>query len=177
MTDLAAETGTIATFTGELFTPLRPDVARIRIEDIAHALANSCRFTGHVREFYSVAQHSFLCSTIVSEENALTALLHDASEAYLSDLARPIKYQPGLGDAYKECEARLEEAIAEKFGLPYPWPDEVKWADRVLLVSEQRDLMPNVLRADGADYLDFEIAPLIPRKAEHVFLERFRELA
>lgn len=176
MTDVAAETGTICTYSGELFMPLRPEVDRIHIEDIAHALANSCRFTGHVRKFYSVAQHSYLVSTIVSTELALTGLLHDASEAYLSDIARPIKHQSEFGDVYMKCENRLEKAIAEKFGLVFPWSAEIKWADRVLLVSEQRDLMPDLLRADGTDYLDHTIEPWSPEDAEVRFLERYAQL-
>lgn len=168
--------GTIATYTGTAFKPLDPDPALISIEDIAHALANSCRFTGHVREFYSVAQHSVLCSEIVPDELALTALLHDASEAYLSDISRPIKMQPEFGDVYKKYEVRLEKAVAERFGLTYPWPDEVKWADNVLLRTEQRDLMPELFRHAGEDYLDQAITPWSPRDAEDVFLATYERL-
>lgn len=169
-------TGHIATYTGIAIEPLNPDWALISIEDIAHALSNSCRFTGHVRDFYSVAQHSVLASLAVSPENALTALLHDASEAYLSDIARPIKLQPGFGEVYKEAEQRLEQAIAERFGLEWPWPAEVKWADNMLLRTEQRDLMPDTFRHEGEDYLPTPITPWLPREAEVRFLARFNEL-
>jgi uncharacterized protein len=174
--DLAIETGTITTYTGRSITPLDPDPADIDIEDIAHALSNSCRFTGHVREFYSVAQHSYLCSTIVPDEYKLTALLHDASEAYLSDIARPIKSQPEFGDVYKKYENQLEAAIAERFGLVFPYPEEIKQADYNLLKTEQRDLMPDRLRAEDADYLEDPISPWAPELAELKFLGRYYSL-
>jgi len=174
--DRAVETGTIATYSGRTVTPLNPDPADIDIEDIAHALSNSCRFTGHVAKFYSVAQHSYLCSTIVEDEYALTALLHDASEAYLSDISRPIKSQPEFGDVYKKYEARLEAAISERFGLVYPYPESIKRADTILLRSEQRDLMPNVLRHEGEDYLEDTIEPWNPELAELKFLGRYYSL-
>lgn len=168
------ENGTITTYSGRSIQPLEPDPDLIDIEDIAHALSNNCRFTGHVREFYSVAQHSVLCSTIVSDELKLTALLHDASEAYLSDIARPIKSQPEFGDVYKKYESRLEAAIAERFRLDYPYPDEIKWADNVLLRTEQRDLMPD--EVEGFETLDYEIIPWQPEQAEIKFLATYLKL-
>jgi hypothetical protein len=169
-------TGHIATYSGVVFEPLNPDPSLIAIEDIAHALGNSCRFTGHVRRFYSVAQHSVMCADLVSPELRLTALLHDGSEAYLSDIARPIKMQPEFGDVYKKFEARLEEAIAERFGLVYPYPAEVKWADNVMLRTEQRDLMPPAFRHEGEDYYPGTIEPWAPDAAGAAFLHRFYEL-
>lgn len=169
-------TGHIATFSGIAFEPLNPDPTLITIEDIAHALGNSCRFTGHVRRFYSVAQHSVFCTDLVPDEMKLTALLHDASEAYLSDIARPIKMQPEFGDVYKKAEKRLEEAIATRFGLIYPYPAEVKWADNVMLRTEQRDLMPDNFRHEGEDYYPDVIEPWGPDKAGVVFLARYYEL-
>jgi 5'-deoxynucleotidase YfbR-like HD superfamily hydrolase len=136
VTDVAE--GAIVTYSGTWIKPLEPDPELITIEDIAHSLSNACRFTGHVRDFYSVGQHSILCSWIVPVEDRLCALLHDASEAYLSDFASPIKQQPGFGELYKEVEGRLMEAIAVRFGIEWPMPDTVEWADKVLLRSEQR---------------------------------------
>jgi hypothetical protein len=167
----------IVTYSGQVINPLDPDPDCITIEDIAHALANVCRFTGHTRKFYSVAQHSVLCSRIVPPNDALEALLHDASEAYLSDVSRPIKRDPEFGTFYATHEKRLERVIADKYGLEHPWPAAVKWADDVLLRSEQRDLMPNLLRVPGDDYLDFTIRPWGPVDAEQLFLARFAELS
>lgn len=169
-------TGHIVTYTGRTIEPLHPDPAQISIEDIAHALSNVCRFTGHVRKFYSVAQHSVLCSLIVPQHLSFTALLHDASEAYLSDVARPIKSQSEFGDVYKLFEHRLERAIAQRFAITYPYPAEIKWADEVLLRTEQRDLMPNTLRFPGDDYLWAPIEPWLPEEAEAHFLSRFYDL-
>jgi hypothetical protein len=174
--DYASQNGIIATHCGVEFSPLNPDPSTVLIEDIAHALANSCRFTGHVDRFYSVAQHSVHVSELVESKDpelAFTALLHDASEAYLSDISRPIKMQPEFGDVYKKFEHRLEVAIAERFGLVFPYPDIIKWADNVMLRSEQRDLMPNLLRFAGDEYLPFTIQPWSPVVAKAHFMDRF----
>lgn len=168
--------GLIATYSGRVINPLDPDPAAIVIEDIAHALSNSCRFTGHVKKFYSVAEHSVRVSNILPPELALTGLLHDASEAYLSDMARPVKAQPAFGDIYKKFEAQLEEVIAGVFGLTYPFPPKVKEADTILLRTEQRDLMPPTFRHEGAEYLDHTIEPWSPEDAEVRFLERYAQL-
>src|ERR1043166_2635242 len=127
----------IATYSGGWIRPLDPDPQDINIDDIAHALSNQCRFTGHTKEFYSVAEHCVLCMHIVRDilkPNAsvrllLTTLLHDGSEAYLSDMARPVKKAEGFGEFYLAAEERLEVAIAERFKLSFPYPDEVKRAD------------------------------------------------
>jgi hypothetical protein len=81
----------IQTYSGRQFWPLDPRVEDVHLEDIAHALSNVCRYTGHVREFYSVAEHSVHVSWSCEPEDALWGLLHDASEAYLADMARPVK--------------------------------------------------------------------------------------
>src|SRR5690242_9250814 len=172
--------GYIRTYTGLYIEPLNPDPESIVIEDIAHALSNNCRFTGHVREFYSVGQHSVLASEVVLPKNALTALLHDASEAYLSDFARPIKQQPGFGETYREVEDLLMQAIAERFEIDWPVPEEVHYADNLLLVTEARDLMHGT--ADWSpEYqaitpLPYRITSWEPRKTEHRFLSRYYEL-
>ena len=167
--------GWIATFSGHRITPLNPDPSDIFIEDIAHALANQCRFTGHVREFYSVAQHCVLASFIVAPGFELEALLHDGSEAYLADIARPIKNQPGFGDVYHAAEALLEQAISKRFGVPYPMSPEVKIADNLLLWAEMRDLMPND-PPDGVDMYAETINPWLPGEAESRYLDRYEYL-
>jgi hypothetical protein len=135
------------TYTGKQFWPMDPRASEIDPDDIAHALSLLCRYGGHCSEFYSVAEHCVLMSHAVSPENALTALLHDASEAYLVDVPRPIKRSPKM-EAYRVAEARMMDAIAVRFGLSdgsgdwwYTLPTDVKQADTRILVDERARLM------------------------------------
>jgi len=174
----------IFTFSGNIIDPLNPRPEDIDIRDIAGSLCKMTRFTGHTKDFevYSVAQHSVLASEYC-EMYPAEGLLHDAAEAYLADLARPIKAYKGLGEAYKEVEAPLEMAIAEKYDLVYPWPKEVKEIDTRLLVTEMRDLMPGALESEFLDEDLRNIVPLkqtivqwSPRQAHGEFMVRFLEL-
>jgi hypothetical protein len=169
------------TYTGRQFWPIDPRVSEICIADIAHSLANQCRFAGHCLSFYSVAQHSVIVSRICNSEDALWGLLHDAAEAYLVDLPRPIKRFSALGTRYKEVENALMQVVCERFKLPTCEPVSVKTADNVALVTEMRDLMsrPPALweEARHSDPLDETIHPLSPRNAEMEFLRRFSELS
>jgi hypothetical protein len=133
----------IQTYSGVAFYPLDPRPDEIHIEDIAHALAMQCRFTGHVRRFYSVAEHSVRVSEVCDPNDALWGLLHDASEAYLIDVARPVKRMACMVP-YREAEERLMQAIAERFGLAWPEPATVKHGDKCMLAIEARDMMPTV---------------------------------
>lgn len=174
--DLHIGNGIIATYTGKAVNVLDPKPEEINIRDIAHSLSNQCRFTGHVRKFYSVAQHSVHVSEICPTEPAW-GLLHDASEAYLSDIARPIKKHPDFGKVYLAAEARLTEAIMLHFGLdPYLEPEEVKVADDILIRSEARDLMGSGIDVPKGKMLDFEIEPWTPERAHGEFMVRFMEL-
>lgn len=169
--------GWIATYTGNYIYPLHPDPEHIHIEDIAHSLSNQCRFTGHVKKFYSTAQHSVLCSYAVEDPAyRLWALLHDAGEAYLSDIARPVKRQPEFS-YYAIVEDGLMDAVVERFGLSkeLPMPPCVKVADNLLLWTEMRDLMPND-PPTGSETLDTEIDPWTPEYAERAFLARYEAL-
>lgn len=167
--------GAIVTYTGRIFRPLAPEADKLNIMDIAHALSNNCRFTGHVRQFYSVAEHSVRVSEILPPRLKLWGLLHDASEAYLSDIARPVKLTPTFGVVYKEIEAGLMEVVAEAFKLPLPEPPAVKRADNILLAAEQRDLMPRFRRHGGAEQYPEIIDPWTPDFAKEMFLKRYEE--
>lgn len=107
----------ITTYTGRRFYPFNPRAEDVCLEDIAHALSMQCRFSGHVRAFYSVAEHSVFVSKYSPLEDRLIGLLHDASEAYLQDMASPIKHS-GRITGYLEAEERISKAIAAAFGLP-----------------------------------------------------------
>jgi uncharacterized protein len=175
--------GAIQTVSGRWLDPFAPDPASIEIDDIAQALANQCRFGGHSRSFYSVAQHSVIVSDVclergVSEAAGLAALLHDAGEAYLVDLPHPLKHRSALGPPYREAEKLVEEAIRVRFDL-VPQPAEMKPIDRSLLATERgifasmNDPWPEL---EGFEPLPIEIDPWGPERARREFLDRFSRL-
>ena len=175
---------TIMTSTGAYFRFDAPEQSPILIQDIAHALSNICRFTGHVKTFYSVAQHSVLVSRIVARQFQFQALLHDASEAYLGDVSSPLKQ---MLSEYKIIERRVEDAIYARFGIS---PTEesnkaIKKADIILLGTEKRDLMySETLESEKETWelllnvprLLETIEPWSPAVAEEEFMKRFDEL-
>jgi hypothetical protein len=173
----AGDTGfsSIQTFTGRFVEPLNVIATDVDIRDVAHALSNVCRFQGHVRDFYSVAQHCVLCAGLVPLRHALAALLHDAPETYLCDLAGPVKRDTELGLMYKAMEERTAWAIEDAFLLPRHSleHEHVKNADWAILQVEGRQLMP----ANGwarADILPgMLIEPWAPKRAEREYLATF----
>ncbi len=136
----------ILTYTGRQYWPCSPVVDHIHEDDIAHHLSLCCRFVGASTEFYSVAEHSIHVAELVPPEHKLTALLHDAPEAYLGDMSKPAKNQ--LGD-YRRAEALNWAAICQKFGVPYELPECVKQADYVMLHVEKRILLPHWRKHPG----------------------------
>lgn len=166
----------MVTYTGREVHPLNLRPEDVDINDIAHALSNTCRFGGHSREFYSVAQHSVLVSALVPPEDALAGLLHDAAEAYMADLITPIKAAiPG----YAELEGKILAVVCARFGVLHI-PPSVKKADLTALATEKRDLMtvnntPWPLLVGVRPSYRY-ISPSPPKDARHAFLARYNEI-
>lgn len=169
------------TFTGRMFYPYDMRPGDFCIEDIAHALSMLCRYGGHSQRFYSVAEHSWHVSRLVPPEHALAGLMHDATEAYLVDMPRPIKQ--GFPQ-YKAMEAEIWRHLAAEFGLANEHPADVERVDGEMLWHEMKALLrplppgtqwgmgrpqPAVLRPEIINCWG-------PKMAEQRFLERFKEL-
>lgn len=132
--------GYFTTYSGKKINPFSDDVEyNICITDIAHASSNICRFNGHVRNFYSLAQHCVLVSYLCDPEDAFQGLLHDASEVYLSDIIRPIK-ETVFFESYRQLEKKLERDIAKRFNFPSEMTLSVKEADMEIVVWEAENL-------------------------------------
>ena len=187
MTD---EKHTITTSHGHSVNVQTPEPATLVIEDVAHALSNLCRFGGHGRRFYSVAEHSLYTATLITRRlralmlepwcvaGAIAALLHDAAEAYLVDIPRPVKT---LLPMYGELEARMLEAIRQRF---VPWAPnfaaEVKVVDDIMLVTEAPQLEIDMANW-SAKYqcitpCDITLSMLTPSEAEPMFLDVYHSL-
>jgi hypothetical protein len=163
--------------------PFDPDPEQLDAGDIARALANQCRFGGHCRPFYSVAQHSVIVSHLVEErggdaEDVFAALMHDATEAYLGDMPHPLKHRSPLGVAFKEAEKHLEAALREHFSIKPDVP-EIKRADLGLLATERRAFSAEAWHwpeLDGVEPVDLELSAWPPDEAARAFAERYAEL-
>ncbi|BBK30286.1 hypothetical protein EDC65_2268 [Stella humosa] len=135
----------IPTSSGRRFCLSEPCAADIEPEDIAHALAMICRWGGHVRDFYSVAEHSVLVATAVENrwpkrlDLHLWALLHDAAEAYVGDVTAPLGR---LLPDHAAVERAVFAAVAERFCLPPVLPAEVRVVDAAILIDEAQALLP-----------------------------------
>ncbi len=190
--------GWMTTFSGRKFYPADPRPEDVEPVDIIHGLSNTCRFSGQVSEFYSVAQHSVLVSehagrsvgegmtvrdtTVVWQLVALTGLLHDASEAYIADLPRPAKREL---PAYKEMESAIQRCVLQRFGLWEPHESSspygpVKAADLAALRTEIRDLMltdtSQIHDLDDIEPFPDRIEPWSPEEARLHFRRRLAYL-
>ena len=178
MTDYKANPW-FTTFTGRKVFVYDPNPDDILIEDIGHALAHICRFNGHCRRFYSVAEHSIMCCLNGPVELRRELLMHDGAEAYVGDMISPMKY--AVGGPYKLIEGRWEHAIAQKFGLRQGAEvrAQVKDVDLRMLATEHRDLVP-----DGQNWPMLEgyrpylspVAAMAPAKAKAEFLDMAGDL-
>lgn len=168
----------IQTYTGRAFHYQSVWPEDVHLEDIAHALAHQCRFAGHTSRFYSVAEHSVLVSQqFANPELRMLGLLHDATEAYILDLPKPLKE---LLPEYTAFEDRLWRTIAAKFGLPAEIPPEVHDIDRRMLITERPVLFPRMLPwpkyAIVAPLPDVRIHCYPPGTAKVDFLNEFADI-
>jgi len=171
--------GWIQTFTGRKFFPLAPRAEDVLIEDIAHALSNICRYGGHCREFYSVAQHCCMVADHMPEFH-LEGLMHDAAEAYLGDMVRPVKHDPSMR-GFRVAEAKLEEIIVNVFDLDGSSEVQalIKEHDNRALFTERKFLLDHQSEEWTLKAEPFPIAYLVAwdsEYAEHQFLNRFYKL-
>lgn len=173
----------ICTYSGRFFHPFDPTPDEVHLVDIAHALSMKCRWNGHIKTFYSVAEHSIEVMKAVqdlggSAQDMLQGLLHDASEAYSVDMPSPIKRE--MPD-FIRMEDGISRAIAERYGFPPEMSELVHRADKICLYREAYRLFPKppqwVLDIDPAD---LEIAkeftfgrPMPPQEAETAFRIHF----
>lgn len=164
----------LQTRSGIKYYPLDPRASEVRIRDIAHSLSMLCRYNGHCNAFYSVAEHSVWVSMQVKPEHQLSALLHDASEAYCSDVPRPLKLNlPG----YADIEQMNWLAIAERFNLPRVMHDSIHVADNAVLLAEKQQIVDPHFEWDvpgKAAHVFIKCLP--PTQAYELFINRFVEL-
>jgi uncharacterized protein len=176
---------TILLHSGEYFDFEDAEGSTFSIKDVARGLSHICRFagqcdrfySGQCDRFYSVAEHSVYVSLIVPKEHAFAALMHDAAEAFVGDMAKPLKV---MCPDYQAVEKRIERAVLDRFGIPLPLHTCVKEADIVMLATEQAQIMRN--RDDweytrGRATADVSIRCLAPDEAMRFFLDRFAEVA
>ncbi len=177
MTDETRGGDWMVTYTGRKFWPLDPRPEDVSIFDIAHALSNQCRFSGHCPQFYSVARHSILVAGQLAPPYKLWGLMHDAAEAYLSDMIRPIK---GLMPEYRLAERHALHAVATRYHLG-EMPATVEVADARMLATEAAALFPGACGEwtfSGEPFADFRPEDFfgLPEDDETVFLDAFWKL-
>lgn len=167
----------IYTYTETEFWPLDPKFEEIKTQDIGHALSLICRGNGHVKYFYSVAQHSIYCAKEAKNRGyslrvQLACLLHDASEAYISDITRPVKKQL---NEYIKIEDTLQNSIYSSYGLNDLSKDElllIKKVDDAMLKYEMKELMNfnEIIAEDLVEKYDLKYRPMSEVEDEFIQL-------
>lgn len=185
---------TMTLYTGREVDIFNLRIEDIDIEDIAHSLSNLCRYGGHCLFHYSVALHSYLCSIEPgTKSEQLQFLLHDASEAYVNDLVRPIKHRVEM-EKYREIENSIQDLIFKRFNLPYPYSERVHEVDDKVLLDEIPNLIimsdEIILKSTESGLSTREARKVLaqeklskckfpkitPEEAKELFLNRFYEL-
>lgn len=172
-------------YKGNRLFPLDLRPSDIDIEEIAHSLSNICRFGGHCREFYSVAQHSVLVADQFSVQHykplKLCALLHDATESYCGDMVRPLKQNI---PQFHRIESNIWSVIAARFDLPRSIPRPIQIEDARVLITEKRDLLTHhehqwefpQCAFPGLEPLPDVIVPCSPKYACDMFLRAYESV-
>jgi len=173
----------IQVFSGVGLDPFDPNPDNMNIEDIAHALSMQCRYAGHCTQFWSVASHSVLCSMVAdNDEDAKTMLMHDAAEAYLIDVCRPIKYRyPELTAMLKTSEEVIMNRLSKKFGFVWPMNAACKIIDDRMLWTEKRDIMApsqwgTEIQSSVLPYEYLSCVGTYPEQAKSDFLKSFKAI-
>jgi 5'-nucleotidase len=169
----------IQTFTGRGISLFNPAPSDIDIQDIAHALSNLTRFTGHGKAFYSIAEHCVHVASLLPDCYKLEGLLHDAAEAYINDLSTPLKHSGQL-DGYREVEKKLDVAVSVQFDIGHN-PHIIKPADRQMLFVEATALLSKPFIPEWAQLLaqigppckKIKIRCWTPKRAKREFLKAF----
>jgi 5'-nucleotidase len=167
---------TILLNSGNYLDLVAPEQSEFTLDDIAHGLSMTCRFSGQCGHFYSVAEHSVHVSRYVPVEDAYAGLMHDAAEAFVHDISKPLRV---LLPGYSEIEKRIERVIFERYGVPNPLPPSIKELDIRMLATEQRRLMrnrDNWEHCHGREPLPIHLNCWSPDVAKARFLERFWEI-
>jgi len=159
---------------GAWFDFCDPTSSQFIIDDVAHGLANICRYSGQCSKFYSVAEHSILVSE-TARGFEFEALLHDAAEAFLGDVTRPLKQ---LLPEFKRIESTVQRVILDRFGIT-SIPRQVKQADLRVLAAEQKQIMPEGtdgwVRGQKVEPAPIIVQHLEPARAKVMFLDRFEK--
>jgi hypothetical protein len=166
----------IQTYSGKYFHYLEDNPQNIKIEDIAHGLSNLCRYSGQCNSLYTVAQHCCIVSDLAEKGFRLEGLMHDAAEAYMGDIPRPVK---NLVPEIKILEKKVFRQIAKEFNLKYPISSVIELLDTRVMLAEARIVLKEgtVWCVEGITPADINLNELWePKKAEMEFLTRFNTL-
>lgn len=160
--------GAIETYSGVRANIIDLQDNQIHLEDIAVSLGNICRYNGHLPKFYSVAEHSchvanWLDTNGYDRKTILTGLLHDASEAYVGDMVRPLKRHPEFGAYHQKIEEQIAQKISAKYGAHYPYPDAIHEADKEIYIWEVKQVRTG------------QHTGLRPNDATELFLETYEQ--
>lgn len=168
--------GWIETNSHETYFYGKRNPENINILDIAHGLSNLCRYSGQCNYFYSVAQHSCIVHDVAPIHLKAIGLFHDAAEAYISDIPRPVK---NIVPEIKKLERKIQIEVSERFKLTFPWSSQIEILDSQLMLREAQLLFDGGVSwtVEGLPPLEINIPSFwSPKRAKREFLFRYEVL-